>query len=694
MTKLNVVPCAQVTPAQNSTDRRERARARTLSMIAVVTFLVLNLATPLTAQVMVSTAPRTEISLNGIWSYVLNQAQSSIPTSGWQTTRIPEPPLTGITSVWYKRTINVPTSWMQPGRSFFIKLEKAGHYSAVYCNDTFYAENYGQFSPFEVDITSCIIGGQDNEIEIYVHKADTTYVRAGVNIDQSSCPQSNPDCMGNAYRGAAPTIPQRNWVGLVGDITFSWRPTENVSDVAVVTSVQNWTMQANITVTGSDSQTTVQATVLDGSDPVLTLPAQPVASGTAVLSAPWITPVLWGPPPYGEPKLYMLQTQLLEAGVVVDTIYTRFGFREVWIVGKEVMLNGQPLWMSGNFFKRLAPIRYTNDRRPEAYWLWILEQSGMNMIESHWDDPGDPFLDLADEMGMMVIGAFYCDGRPEIQSEVDSASGWTDWMASTAQSWVQRRRNHPSIIMWRPTDALPEGVTNGPVYKQIAAAIRPDDPQNRPIADGSDIYAWVQKIQSASDPKKCDSGQAMAAKLASETIPLFTREISGDWVLPCRDSFLDTFYQLSWDGGGAGILLGLPPTDVLSLFSPSWFSISGQGNRPTTPMLAPNWMTQRWAPTFYSTDFSGLWKTYVSPTLLANSPTSGDYQASGIPTDVQSAFLVSTDGVANPIGVIAAEDGSGTAWFIVPEAGNYDLVYTSQGTDYVVPVTVNPPPPF
>lgn len=653
----------------------------------------LGLSMPLSAQVMVSTAPRAEITLNGIWNYVLNQPQNPIPSSGWQTTRIPEMELTGDSSVWYKRTINVPTSWMQSGRSFFVKLEKTGHYTAVYCNDVYYAQNYGQFSPFEVDITPCIIGGQDNEIEIYVHKADTTYVRPGVNVNQNSCPQSNPDCMGNAYRGSAPTVSQRNWVGLVGDITFSWRPTENVSDVAVVTSVRNWTMQANVTVTGGDSQTRVQATVLDGSNPVLTLPAQPVVSGAATLSAPWSTPTLWGPSQYGQPKLYMLQTQLLEAGVVVDTIYTRFGFREVWINGKQIMLNGQPLWMYGNFFGKLAPVRYMNDRRPEAYWLWILEQSGMNMIESHWDDIGEPFLDLADEMGILVIGAFYCDGRPAGQSKVDSITGWTNWMAGAAQAWVQARRNHPSIIIWRPADALPQGVTNSRVYPPLGAAVQAADPQNRPIADTGEIVTWAQTIQSNSNPNACDNGQAMANKLASEPIPLFTREISGNWSLSCRDSFLDTFYQLSYQGGSAGILLGLSP-NVSANTTPTWFSISGQGNRPTTSQAVPNWMTQQWSPTYYSNDSVGLWESYVAPTLLATGPTSGDYQATGVPTDVQSAFLVSEDGIANPIGVIAAEDGSGTAWFVVPEAGNYDLVYTTQGQDVVIPVTVSAPPPF
>ena len=674
---------------------------RSLLFVSAIV-LALSLSLSASAQTLVNSAPRMDLTLNGTWQYVLNQAQKPIPQTGWNPERVPAMPLTdGTTSVWYKKTINIPNGWVQPGRSFFVQLEKAGHYSAIYWNDNFVAEHFGQFSPFEVDVSKYVIPGQDNEIEVYVHKADTTYIRPGVNINQANCPAQNPDCIGNAYRAAIPggqPLTERNWVGLVGDITFSWRPTENVSDVFVVSSYRNMTLQAQLTVTGGGSATTAQASVIDGSQTVLTLPAAAVVNGQVTLQSAWSNPVLWGPPPYGTPKLYMLQTQLLEAGKVVDTIYTRFGFREVWVDGKDVMLNGQKVWMVGQMPDRLAPIRYVNDRRPQAFIYHIYQQSGFNAAEEHWDDQGEPWLDVADEMGMLVVGTFYCDGRPGPQSQVDDRNAWTNWMVQTGKAWATARRNHPSIIMWRPLDKLPidftELVSLNP-FEQVDAAVRGID-STRPIGDGdtaNDLDTWLEPVEPPGEPNQCDTGDAMAQKLANETRPLLTREMKGNFNLPCIPSFLQTYYGKDWTGGGTGLLIQIGLYTVHPFIS-NWFSISGSGNRPSTSIDLPEWITRTWTPTSFSTEFTGLYEQYFQPTLLDTDPTSGDLQWSGLPPSVQAAFLVSSEGNSNPIGVFAAQDTAGTAWFVTPEAGNYQLVYTYNGQDVVQNVTVNAPTPF
>lgn len=663
-----------------------------LQVLMMTVFFTLNLSSPLAAQQLAGSAVRARITLNGMWGYVLNQSQNSIPTSGWIPARIPALPIDdGTSSIWYQRTLNVPSTWAKPGRSFFLELEKAGHYSAIYVNGTMMGEHFGQFTPFEVDVTSAIIPGQVNTIDIYVHKADTTYVRSGVNINQSSCPPDNPDCIGNAYRTSADPVVERNWVGLVGDITLYWRPTENVSDVFVVTSVRNSTLTADLQVVNASPTATVQAAVLDGNQVVLRLKPQTVIAGAATLNAAWADPILWGPSPYGQPKLYTLETQLLESGVVVDKTFTKFGFREVWDVGKTTYLNGKPLWMVGDWFLKLAPGRYVNDRRVQAFQIYVWESNGLNMMESHWDDAGRSILDLADEMGYLVMGAFYCDGRPIGESKVDSVTGWTDWMASTAGDWAIAVRNHPSIVIWRPTDVLPQGVTQAYVWPPINAAVRAADPSNRPIADSTDIDTWSENFDP--DPPNCDTPAAMAAKLASETKPLLTREMYGNQNLACVPAFFDAYYNAAFTGGGIGMLSDLAYSMNTNIM-PIWFSISGIGNRPTTPIQVPNWMTQKFTSTPLGTEFAGLFQQYVQPTLLSTSPTSGDYQASGIPSDVQTAFLTSSTGNADATGVVAAEDGSGTAWFVVPQPGNYKLNYTSGGVDVVKAVVVTTPAPF
>ncbi|HXJ92695.1 MAG TPA: glycoside hydrolase family 2 TIM barrel-domain containing protein [Terriglobia bacterium] len=652
-----------------------------------------------TAQNLVSTARRADITLNGNWQYVLNRTQDQIPTSGWSSTRVPEMPRTdGTRSVWYQQTFFVPSSWQQTGRRFFVTLEKAGHYAAIYCNGAYVGEHFGQFSPFQAEVTGLVLFGQNNQIQVYVHKADTTYIRPGVDIDQSACPTYNPDCIGNAYRSAAPAnrYIARNWVGLVGDVTFSWRPAQFVSDVFVVSSVRNLSLTADLQVSGAGSGTiTAKATVMDGATAVLTLPGQTVASGAATLEASWSNPVFWGPPPYGQPKLYTLKTQLLQNGAVLDTAYTRFGFREVWLSGTEVLLNGQRLWPVGNFFRPLSSIRYINDRRELAFMLWVAESSGSNTMQSHWDDPGDTWLQLADEMGILIVGSYFCDGRPQIQSMVDSATDWTDWEVGTTAEWVLARRNHPSVIMWRPIDVLPQGVL-GAIFPQIAAAVRAADPSGRPIADGSDIDVWGQNLTDVSNPSECDDGSDYTAKLAAETKPLLTKEIYGNDSVSCAATFFNTFYNDAYSKGGLGLV---SPESIFGnvTFTPSWPSISGIGNRPTTQQTMPDWINQTWTPTSYAAQFASLYGSYFQPSLLNTSPTSGDYQASGLTSALPQsvAFLVPATGQPEqPRGVLIAQDGSGTAWFVVPGTGTYELLYTNGTQDITQKVTVTAPAPF
>ena len=164
--------------------------------------------------------PRAEICLNGAWETVRNAGGEAVPGAGWSPRRVPELPIAGgdppITSIWYRLRLPIPRAWFRPDRRFVLTLEKVGHHAAVHCNGRRVAEHYGQFTPFEADLTAALQPGAANEIAIFVHDASGKYARPGAVIDD---PRE-----GNAYRGATDRPDQRNWVGIVGDILLSWRP--------------------------------------------------------------------------------------------------------------------------------------------------------------------------------------------------------------------------------------------------------------------------------------------------------------------------------------------------------------------------------------------------------------------------------------------------------------------------------------
>ncbi len=680
---------------------RFRSIRKTKTMMRRALWLGILLAVTACAQDVVSTSLRADIILNGTWGYVLNQAQTSIPSSGWISTRAPQLPFEdGTSAVWYQRTFHVPASWAsQSGRRFFIELEKCGHYCAIYMNGKLVGYHFGQFSPYEAEVTSQLLAGQVNVINVYAHKADTTYVRSGANVDQSSCPTSHPDCIADSYRPSGmTTVKSRNWVGLVGDVKFSWRPAQYISDISIVTSVRQLTIGDQVSVTGTGAAVSVQSEVLDNGTPVLVEPAVPLVLGSATSKAAWANPTLWGPAPYGQAKLYTFRTRLLDSsGNTVDEIYTQFGFREVWVSGTSVMLNGKKLWMAGSYFSPLVSIRAINDRRPQAFQLFIMQQSGLNTLQHHWDDVGRSWLELADEMGMLVLDSFYCTGTLDPTVKVDNLAAWTAFMQQAALEWATANKNHPSVILLRPMDVGPGGaqttVLKTKVYPALDAAIHSVD-TTRPIVDGTDVDAWGQSEASPTNPAACDNGSALAAQLAIETKPLLVKEIYGSG-LPCTSSFLNTIYGVAYTGGAVGLIYQQLSMFTPQQFQPSWFSMSGRGNRSTTydPFL-PNWVSRQWTPSHWSTQFATLYKTHFQPQLLNTSPTSGDYGVSGLPLNAESVFLIPPAGQGNPTGAVAAQDGTGTAWITTPVVGNYQLDYSDGTHDVTTGVTVTAPPPF
>jgi glycosyl hydrolase family 2 len=662
-------------------------------------FVFLLLTASASAQSGVGTFLRASLNLNGTWSYVVNQSQNQIPTTGWAPARVPAAPfMDGTASVWYKKSIFVPATWVHSGRSFFLELEKCGHYCAIYANGQIMGQHYGQYSPYEVEVTSAIVGGQDNEFEIYVHDADSTYAHSGPPIDQSSCPPAHPNCKAMSYRPSGLNDNDRNWVGIVGDITLSWRGTngEYVSGAQIITSVRQSTLTANLSVVGAGTNATVSASVLDAGVDVLDIPAQPVIAGSVSLVAKWTNPTLWQP---GQPKLYTLRTTLVD-GQTDDQRFDRFGFREVWIQGREVLLNGSPLWMAGDYLAKDTPLRFSNDRRPIAMQLDIQQKSGLNADTFHWDDPGRNYYDLRDEMGIPSMAAMYCTGAPDTtDSKVDDRTTWTQWMQGAAAEVALAEQNRPSIMFWRPVDLTPAGAGVSYVDPLIKSAMLAVNPTFL-FADSTDIDTWAQSVVSQSNPNTCDDGSAFAAQLASETKPLIIRELYGFTSMPCDPTFLSTIYQIAYQGGAVGLYVEHLGLFAGQEFSPVWPSQSGIGNRPASSEWLPNWMTREWSPESWSTEFAGLWTQYTGTAPVVGNPVDGEYVAPALPLVAGTAFLEPPSGTGIPVGVATARSSpsltpeSVTADLFTSVSGNNVLTFANGSGDTQEKVTAPPPAPF
>lgn len=596
---------------------------------------------------------RWVMSINGTnWSYQTGGPPSPIPTTGWIQTRVPALPITdGTVSLWYQTTVPVPSSWTPSGHRF-VTLQ-AGHYTAVYCGGQLMGQNWGEYAQFTVEITSC----SNNTLDFYVHNADSTYAYQGADIDQSSCSFTN--CMAMSYRSAAATVDERNWIGIVGDVTLSWRPQNYLISALTVPSVQNMSLGVNVTASGGDS---VQATIYDGATAVLTLPAVSLVNGAASLSSAWANPTFWSP---SNPKLYTLRTQLLQGGTVVDTLCTQFGFRQVWQQGQQVLLNGQPLWMVGDYMTKMAPVLTANDRRPLAMQFYIMQQSGFNTFQSHWEDCGETCYQLADEMGILIVGAFYCTGTQSPSVKADSQSAWVAYMESQVAAYTQAYANHPSIVMWRPVDVTPGAISSVPAHADVDAVVAANDPQARPIVDGGSLAESIDyTVFNLAD---CPSLTGFEATLAAQTRGLLTKEIYGGQNQPCAAGWLDQLYSLGpLYPADVGMIIQQLELFKNTQFTITWSSQSGIGNRPTSqPTIGndmPNWFSEQWTPTQWSTQFAGL----ATWPLTKNGPQNGDYVGS-VPAGTAVALMTPSSGPETPVAIIP--DSQNTVWWVTPWTG-------------------------
>ena len=71
----------------------------------------------------------------------------------------------------------------------------------------------------------------------------------------------------------------------------------------------------------------------------------------------------------------------------------------------------------------------------------ILKDMGVNAIRTAHNMPAKEFMDLADEMGFLVVSeAFDMWERPK--TKYDYARFFPEWMPADVRSWVRRDRNH------------------------------------------------------------------------------------------------------------------------------------------------------------------------------------------------------------------------------------------------------------
>ena len=96
----------------------------------------------------------------------------------------------------------------------------------------------------------------------------------------------------------------------------------------------------------------------------------------------------------------------------------------------------------------------------ERQWLTRkfvdLADANVSIVEHHRYDPPPVFYDVADELGVFVVGANFCVGTGQVYTpgmDVREKALVREYQLAVADYWIRSVRNHPSILFWDITDA-------------------------------------------------------------------------------------------------------------------------------------------------------------------------------------------------------------------------------------------------
>ena len=393
-------------------------------------------------------------------------------------------------SGWVRRSVELDA--LAAGRRLFLIFEAVMPRAQVFINGTAVGRHSDPTLPFEIDATAFLHAGA-NEIAVLIED----YER---------------DARGRAKVPTGNTIPCDH-SGLWQNVWLVERSEVYLSDVTIRSSTRAGTLQASFEVVNASQRRqtiTVRAEVLESKSragdsngrtvhelPSTRLPVEAGETARFEVASMWPDAHWWSPE---SPTLYTLQTTLLEEGTPIEVSHERFGFREVWVEGPDLMLNDHPVHLFSDWGHKSTPYYMTEEWIRQ--WFGMIKDANMNHSRLHTHPHPPLTLELADEMGILITDEAGLHGSGGAQA----ASSLEYWEAAQdhVRRFVRRDKNHPSVILWSVENEMRWNTkrdterTEGRMIEQELPKLRHImeelDP-TRPVYHEGDSSLWNEKTQ-------------------------------------------------------------------------------------------------------------------------------------------------------------------------------------------------------
>ncbi len=244
---------------------------------------------------------------------------------------------------------------------------------------------------------------------------------------------------------------QTNWNGVVGKLYLEARPLINIKNIQVYPDIQDKSFKAKVRVinpTDKTIKTELKLIVSGEGNPKSQTGQFELSAGENNLEMLYpmgMDVTLWSE---FHPSVYQLTAVLSDlTSKSSDTLRTNFGMREFKADGKQLKINGKPVFLRGTlecaiFPKTGYPATNVKD------WLRIFticRAHGLNHMRFHSWCPPQAAFDAADQTGFYL--QVECSSWANQSTTIGDGKPFDKYLYEESQRMIENYGNHPSFCM-------------------------------------------------------------------------------------------------------------------------------------------------------------------------------------------------------------------------------------------------------
>ncbi len=437
----------------------------------------------------INSTSRRAVSLNGLWGFRTDPKSEGL-ACGWQH-GLPAPDSIPVPAsfadfytdketreycgdFWYQTEVFVPEEWQ--GKRVSVRFGCATHLATVYCNGVEITSHEGGFLPFTADITEAAHFGRENRI----------VVRMNNELSETRLPCGATTVLPSGRKIAKPYFDFYNYSGLQRNVFLTAEPRESITGY----SVRHTLLGADAEVAYEVQTNGEHAVTVELADEAGNVVAQ-AAGRTGVLTVR--DAKLWK---VRDAYLYTIRIRIADGERVIDEYAEPIGIRTVEVRGRQILLNGEPVYLKGFGKHEDSDIvgRGFNIgvmKRDFELMKWI----GANCFRTSHYPYSEEIYQMADREGILIIDEVQAVGCFEsLMNFAEASSGKrTAFFAKettpqllahhlhSIEEMIERDKNHACVIAWsllnEPDTTDPSAK---PYFEAVFAKAREFDPQKRP----------------------------------------------------------------------------------------------------------------------------------------------------------------------------------------------------------------------